>query len=111
MCGSLIHSSFLFICGALSFRVLGHKAQHYFIVNSLLQATRYPLGVFPVAMQFLLLILIPLGTIAYLPMGHITKGFSPWTAFAAPLAAAIICSWIASKAWDHGISKYESTGS
>jgi ABC-2 type transport system permease protein len=110
-CGSFVHTSFLVVCAGLSFRIMGQKMQHFFIVNTLLQATRYPLGVFPAAMKFLLLILIPLGTAAYLPMGYVLKGFSPWEAFAAPLAAATVCTWIAFQAWEYGLKRYESTGS
>jgi ABC-2 type transport system permease protein len=111
LCGSVIHSAFLVLCAALSFKVLGQKAQHFFIVNSLLSATRYPLTVFPYAMQLLLLVFMPMATANFLPIGFITKGFPALAAFGAPLLAALLSSWLAHLGWEAGLKRYEGTGS
>jgi ABC-2 type transport system permease protein len=111
LCGCLIHSSILVLCGSMAFLIKGQRAQQFFVANALLQATRYPLTVFPSALQFILLFIVPFGVINYLPMGWALGKESFLAALAAPAVAAAACVFAAFKAWNYGLSKYESTGS
>jgi len=111
ICGCLIHSSALTLCGAMCFFIKGQRGQQYWVVNALLQSTRYPLGVFPNAMQILLLFIIPFGAANFLPAGWILGRASAFAALAVPALAAGLSTWVAFKVWDFGLSRYESTGS
>lgn len=111
ICGSFVHTSLLVYCSALSFHFLGQKGQHFWVVNNLLQSTRYPLGIYPKAFQALVLIIVPLGACNFLPMSWVlNRGFLA-LALLAPVAAASVCVWLAFKLWAWGLRSYESTGS
>jgi len=111
LCGGIVYTGALVIFGSLSFKFLGPTAMHLMIPHSLLQATRYPLGIYPGWFQYSLMILVPYGAFNYLPAGFLLgKALSPWLMLAAP-TAAVVFLFAAQKTWDWGLSKYESTGS
>ena len=109
-CGCLVHSSILTLCGALSFRVTGVQGYHLWATNQVLQSSRYPLGIYPLAYQWVLLTFLPFGAINYLPLSALL-GKTPmiWAWLAPALAAGTIVplTW---KAWEAGLAHYESTG-
>jgi ABC-2 type transport system permease protein len=109
--GCLVHTSALVLCGALCFIVKGQRGQQYWVVNALLQATRYPVSVFPNPMQVVLLFVLPFGAMNFLPVGWTFGLASAFSALALPAIVAGISTWLAFKAWDFGLSRYESTGS
>lgn len=111
ICGCLVHSSALVVCGAMCFIVKGQRGQQYWVINALLQATRYPLSVFPNPMQIVLLFIIPFGAVSFLPVGWTLGKSGAFAALGLPALAAGISTWVAFKAWDYGLDKYESTGS
>jgi ABC-2 type transport system permease protein len=110
-CGTVIYTAALVIFASLSFRFVGPFAQQLLIPLNLLQASRYPLPVYPGWLQKLLLFVLPYGTIHYLP-GRVlfAKSTSLWGLGAAPLAA-LLMSLLAQAAWTSGLRRYESTGS
>ncbi|MET0790172.1 MAG: ABC-2 family transporter protein [Polyangiaceae bacterium] len=110
-CGTVIYTAALVLFGSLSFRWVGPFAQQLLIPLNLLQASRYPLPVYPGWLQKLLLFVIPYGTIHYLP-GRVLFGktASWWGLGAAPFAAALL-ALAAQAAWNSGLRQYESTGS
>ena len=109
--GCLLHSAALTVCGALCFIVKGQRGQQYWVVNALLQATRYPTSVFPNLMQVVLLFVIPFGAMNFLPVGWTLGKASMVQALVVPGVAAAVGVWVAFKSWNYGLSKYESTGS
>ena len=111
ICGSFVHTSFLVFCCALSFRFMGQKGQHFWVVNALLMSTRYPVGIYPNAFKFLVLFLVPMAASNFLPVGWILGSSSLFLALAAPLLAAGLSAWMAFKVWAWGLKRYESTGS
>jgi ABC-2 type transport system permease protein len=111
VCGCLVHTSALVLCGAMCFLIKGQRGQQYWVVNALLQATRYPVSVFPNPMQVVLLFVMPFAAMNYLPVGWTLGQASAFSALAVPALAAGLGTWLAFKAWDYGLSKYESTGS
>lgn len=111
ICGSAIYTSALVIFGSLSFKFISPTSQHFMIPHTLLQATRYPLSIYPAWMQYGLLILLPYGAVNFLPASLLLgKAVTPWVVVAAPLAA-LLFFWEARRAWQWGINQYESTGS
>jgi ABC-2 type transport system permease protein len=111
ICGSLIYTSALVIFGSLSFKFIGPTSMHFMIPHTLLQATRYPLSIYPGWLQYGLLVVLPYGAFNFLPASFLFgKEITPWVAIAAPLAALFFL-WEARFAWRWGINKYESTGS
>jgi ABC-2 type transport system permease protein len=111
LCGSVMYTSALVIFGSLSFKFIGPTSMHFMIPHILLQATRYPLSIFPGWLQYALMFLLPYGAFNYLPAGFLLgKGLNPWFFLAAPLAALLFV-WEARVCWKWGINQYESTGS
>lgn len=111
VCGSVIYTSALVIFGSLSFRFIGPTSMHFMIPHVLLQATRYPLSIFPGWLQVALMFLIPYGAFNYLPVGFLLgKDLPLWFFLIAPLAAALFVL-AARSSWKWGINQYESTGS
>ncbi|MES2200754.1 MAG: ABC-2 family transporter protein [candidate division FCPU426 bacterium] len=111
LCGSIVHTAFLVHCCALCFKILGRNFQHFWVVTVLLHSTRYPLGVYPKAFSFLLLVLVPFGAMSFLPIGWSLGRFSMTYALLIPPLAATICGYSAFKSWAWGLKHYESTGS
>ena len=109
--GTVIYTAALVVFASLSFRFVGPFAQQLLIPLNLLQASRYPLPVYPGWLQKLLLFVIPYGTIHYLP-GRVLFGKSAsfWGLGVAPLAA-LVTALFAQWAWNSGLRRYESTGS
>ncbi len=110
-CGCLVHTSLLVLAGAATVSIQGGYFQLYWLVNTLLQSSRYPLPVYPWVVQALMLTLAPLAVATFLPAGALA-GRLPWTAaiLGPPVAAALMVAlawWV----WDKAFESYESTGS
>lgn len=111
VCGSVVYTSALVIFGSLSFRFIGPTSMHFMIPHTLLQATRYPLSIYPGWFQYGLMFLLPYGAFNYLPAGFLFgKELAPWMFLAAPLSALLFL-WEARACWRWGIKQYESSGS
>jgi len=111
LCGSLIYTSLLVVFGSLSFKLLGPYSHYLLVPHNLLQATRYPLSVYPTWLFYALLVVVPFGSIHFLPASFVFgKGLGVWCLFAPPLAAAV-CMLQAQWFWNWGLRRYESTGS
>ena len=111
LCGTLLYASALVVFGCLSFRFVGPFAQQLLIPLNLLQASRYPLSVYPGWLRNLLFFVIPYGTFHYLP-GRVLFGKTTalWGLALAPVAACVLVV-VAQVTWNAGLRKYESTGS
>jgi ABC-2 type transport system permease protein len=111
LCGTFIYASVLVMFGCLSFRYVGPFSQQMMIAHNLLQATRYPLAMYPSWLKNLLLFVIPFGTFQYLP-GRVLfgKALAFWGLGAAPLSAFLLLL-AAQWAWNAGLRQYESSGS
>ena len=111
LCGTLLYTSALVVFGCLSFRFVGPFTQQLLIPLNLLQASRYPLAVYPGWLRNILLFVVPYGTFHYLP-GRVLFGKTSalWGLGLAPIAA-ILLVLIAQVAWNAGLRQYESAGS
>ncbi|HTB34574.1 MAG TPA: ABC-2 family transporter protein [bacterium] len=110
-CGTLIYTAVLVFAGAAVVHLKGNYQQLFGLVNTLLQNSKFPVVVFPAAVQWLLLVLVPLSLSSFLPVSALT-GRLPWLwAWAIPPLAALVLSNLAWKAWDRAFLGYESTGS
>jgi ABC-2 type transport system permease protein len=110
-CGTLVYTSMLVTFGSLSFKLLGPFSFHLMVPHNLLQATRYPLTIYPRWLFYLLLTALPFGCSQFLPASFLLgKGGAFWMALVPPVAAAL-CMALASRAWNWGLRQYESTGS
>jgi viologen exporter family transport system permease protein len=111
LCGTLLYTSALVIFGCLSFRFIGPFAQQLLIPLNLLQASRYPLSVYPAWLRNVLFFVIPYGTFHYLP-GRVLFGKTAalWGLGLAPVATVLLVV-VAQVAWNAGLRQYESTGS
>ncbi len=109
--GSLIYTSVLVIFCSLSFKFVGPYSYTLMVPHTLLQASRYPLSIFPAWVHYTLLFLVPYGVFNYLPGNWVFgKILSPGYVLITPLVA-ILCMTVAQKAWTWGLTHYQSTGS
>lgn len=111
LCGTLMYTSALVVFASLSFRFVGPFAQQLFVPLHLLQASRYPISVYPGWLKTALLFVIPYATVHYLP-GQFFMGKSSaiWGMCLAPAATALLV-FAAQLAWQRGLRSYESSGS
>ncbi len=109
--GTVIYTAALVVFASLSFRFIGPFSQHLLIPLNLMQASRYPLAIYPAWLRTALTFLIPYATFHYLP-GRVLFGKTTllWGLGAAPLAA-LLAALVAQAAWTSGLRRYESTGS
>jgi len=109
--GAVIYTSALVIFCSLSFKFVGPYSYTLMIPHTLLQASRYPLSIYPAWVHYALLFIVPYGAFNYLPGNWVfAKMLTPWCAAAPPLVA-ILVSLVAQKCWDWGLTHYQSTGS
>jgi ABC-2 type transport system permease protein len=109
--GSLIYTSALVIFSSVSFQFVGPYSYSLMIPHTLLQATRYPLNIYPQWVHFCLLFLVPFGAFNYLPGKWIFRmTASPLYALAAPVVAFLFMI-VAEFCWTQGLKRYQSTGS
>jgi ABC-2 type transport system permease protein len=109
--GGVIYMSALVVFCSLAFKFVGPYSYTLMIPHTLLQATRYPLGIYPTWVHYSLLIVLPYGIFNYLPASWVFgKMLSPWCVLAAPLVA-VLSAVVAQAAWDWGLKHYQSTGS
>lgn len=111
VCGVLLYTSILVWFACLSFRFIGPQLSSMMVAHNLLQATRYPLGTYPRWVQGVLLVVFPFGTFHYLPASVFFGKHAPWIALGAAPLAALLAAFLAQKAWNLGLERYESTGS
>jgi len=110
-CGCLVHTSVLVLASTVVVKVKGSYNQLFWLTNTLLQNSRYPLSIYPGAVQAVLLVLVPFGLACFVPVSALT-GRLPWAlALGAPPVAAAIMVSLAWWAWEKAFQGYESTGS
>lgn len=110
-CGSVIYTAALVTFCSMSFKFVGPYNYTLMMPNTLLQASRYPLGIYPAFVHYLLLFLVPYGAFNYLPANWVFgKMVSPACVFTAPFVA-LASMLIAQMAWDWGLKQYQSTDS
>lgn len=111
VCGAIIYASLLVLFSVLLILMPGKSVDLCWVVQQISQATRFPLGVFPPAVKWALLTILPLGAYHYLPGLWLWHGGSPWLGLAAPPALAALFAALAWAGWEWALGYYESTGS
>jgi len=111
ICGSLVHTSLLVMAGAVTVRIQGSYFQLYWLINTMLQNSRYPMPVYPSVVQGLMLTLVPLGVATFIPVAALSGRLPLVLAIAAPPFAALVMVTLAWTIWDKAFEGYESTGS
>ncbi len=89
-CGSLIHTAVLVLCASVVLRMRGGQFQLFWLTNTMLQNSKYPLSIYPSAIQGLLLIVVPLGAANFLSVSALTGRLPLSVALAAPPALAAV---------------------
>jgi ABC-2 type transport system permease protein len=111
LCGVLVYTSVLVWFGCLSFRFIGPHLSSMMVAHNLLQATRYPLAIYPRFARWFLLLALPFGAFHYLPGNVLFGKGAPLIALGAAPLAAFVTALLAQKAWALGLEHYESSGS
>jgi ABC-2 type transport system permease protein len=110
----LVQAAMLNFCGAASFFIIGEN----FIFNVIYTVedfTRYPITIYPVAVQFILTFVLPVAFMNFYPASVILGNeagmpFSPLLGWLSPLVGVLLF-FLSVKLWYRGLSKYQSTGS
>ncbi len=111
LCGSVIYTSALVVFCSFSFKFVGPYGYTLMIPHTLLQASRYPLSIYPAWVHYGLLFLVPYGVFNYLPGNWVFgKMLFSAGAFLTPLVA-VVCAAVAERVWNWGLKHYQSTGS
>jgi ABC-2 type transport system permease protein len=111
---TLIRGAVFLLTGSLAFWTKSRSS--FVLLNFTIfdQTTKYPLPIYPRAMQAIFTFLIPIGFIAFYPAndflgksgGNIFSGLMPWVA----LAVGVFVFWAATRVFRRGLKKYESAG-
>ena len=109
--GSLTYTSWLVVFGSLSFKFVGPYSHQLFVPHHLLQATRYPISIYPRWLRYLLLVGLPLGAFHFLPASFVFGKTDVVWVVVAPCVVAGCSLLLARWAWRIGLRSYESTGS
>jgi len=110
LCGAIILISVFIVLSSVSFHFedrMGIAPPFY----NLIAFGRYPLPIYNRLVQFILMWIVPFAFVAFFPATHFLdrKAFAV-LCYATPLVA-LICTLVAYKAWQFGVSRYQSTGS
>jgi viologen exporter family transport system permease protein len=109
--GALTYTALLVILASLGFVILGPNAIHLRLTIQLLNATRYPLGMYPPWMRFMLLSILPLGVGTYFPSAWLAGHVQLLVAVVVPPLVALATCACAVVAWELGLRRYQSAGS
>ncbi|HTB23007.1 MAG TPA: ABC-2 family transporter protein [bacterium] len=109
-CGAVIYSGILVVFSTILIVLPGNGVNVAQLVQQAGNATRFPLGVFPGAVKWILLFVVPLGAYQFLPGLWLFHGGSPVAGLLAPPAAALATAALAWFAWESALNHYESTG-
>jgi len=110
-CGAVIYTGILVLVGALTFRIVGPWSAHLFAVHQLLNASRYPLSIYPRWLRTLLLYALPFGAAIYVPADFLRGHASLLGALVLPPLAALGTAFAAKLSWNAALKGYQSTGS
>jgi ABC-2 type transport system permease protein len=109
--GCLLYTAALVIFASLSFRFIAPTSMHLMIPHNLLNATRYPITIYPQVIQWVLLVLVPFGSFHYLPAGWLFGKATGWELALIVFAASLFIFWESGWFWRWGLKQYQSTGS
>lgn len=110
ICGAVIYSSILVVFSTILIVIPGNGMNVGMIVQQTSNATRFPLGVFPKAVKWALLFVVPLGAYQYVPGLWLFHGGSAVNGLLVPPAAATVMAVLAWFVWEASLNHYESTG-
>ena len=110
ICAAVIISSFKILTASLAFKFKRSGPLLQFIYN-FSGYTKYPMRIYPKAIQAILTFVIPLGLCLFLPFENLfAPVHNPWLLAGAMLAFTIAFSILCIFVWSKMVKKYESTG-
>lgn len=111
VCAAIIISSFKVLVASLAFKFKRSGPLLQFIYNFSNYA-KYPLTIFPKAIQFILIFIIPLGLCLFYPFENLFEmKHNPWLLSLAIVGITALFSAICIFVWSKLVKTYESTGS
>lgn len=111
LCGSLIYTSMLVLLGVLTFTLVGPVMNHYYFAFQLLNASRYPVHIYPRWLKYLLLVGCPIAVPIFLPAQFVLGEIGIFAAIVWPIVAAAASLAVAATTWERSLARYQSTGS
>jgi ABC-2 type transport system permease protein len=109
--GTVVYTACLVLLACTSFFLLGPSAHHLMLGAHLLSASRYPVSIYPKALQYVLLFVFPLGVSTFIPGRWLEGQGSLFWAIVAPPLAATGGALLASRVFARAVASYHGTGS
>ncbi len=110
ICGAVVISSFKVLVASLAFKFKKSGPLLQFIYNFTNYA-KYPMKIFPKAIQILLTVVIPIGLCVYYPFENLFAPLEkPWLLVLAMVGITTVFSSICLFVWCKLVKQYESTG-
>lgn len=106
-----MYTACLVLLACTSFFLVGPAMHHLMLGAHLLSASRYPVSIYPKALQYLLLFAFPLGVSSFIPGCWLQGQGSPFWAVVAPPLTAAGSALLASRVFGRAVASYQSTGS
>jgi ABC-2 type transport system permease protein len=111
---TLVQAAMLNFCGAAGFFIIGENPV-FKVIYTARGFTRYPITIYPAAIQFVLTFVMPVAFMNFYPasviLGHgAGTPFSPVLGWLTPPVGGLLF-FLSVKLWYRGLSKYQSTGS
>ena len=109
---AMVNAALITMIGASAF-ILVQSSHLFWVYFGFWELSRYPLSIFPAALQWLMVTLVPLGFASYVPvawlLGKDVVLLGDWGGVAAPLAGPVLVL-LAMAHWKYAISKYQGAG-
>lgn len=109
---AMVNAALITMIGASAF-ILVQSSHLFWIYFGFWELSRYPLNIFPAALQWLMLTLVPLGFASFIPVAYLLGKDIPilgdWGGLAAPLVGPLFVL-LAMAHWKYAISKYQGAG-
>lgn len=111
LCASIIISAFKILITSFAF-VFKRSGPLLQFVYNFAAYSKYPMKIYPKAIQFMLMFIIPLGVCLFLPFDNLfNPNYNPYLLCIYILIITFIFAFISGVVWNKCAKKYESTGS
>ncbi len=110
ICSTLIYTSIKLATASIAFWVKFSQS-HMFMAYQISTFAKYPMGIYPRAIKFILIFIIPFAFTGYYPGIYFMGQGNYLTGIILPFIVSLIAITVSYNIWLKGISVYESSGS
>lgn len=111
ICAAIIISAFKVMVASFAFK-FGRSGPLLQFIYNFSNYAKYPLKIFPKAIQYILIFVIPLGLCLFFPFENLfAEVYNPWLLGASMIGITAVFTTICLLVWKKFVKMYESTGS